>query len=84
MNRDIVSLKRFFFIVFISISLVGCESNKETDQQPDRPNIIIILSDDMGYSDIAPYGGEINTPNLASLAKDGLKFTQFYNAASRY
>jgi arylsulfatase A-like enzyme len=38
----------------------------------------------MGYSDIAPYGGEINTPNLASLAKDGLKFTQFYNAASRY
>ena len=39
------------------------------------------MSDDMGYSDIAPYGGEINTPNLSSLAQNGLKFTQFYNSA---
>ena len=44
------------------------------------PNIILIMSD-MGYSDIAPYGGEINTPNLSSLAQNGLKFTQFYNSA---
>ena len=39
------------------------------------------MSDDMGYSDIAPYGGEIDTPNLSNLAKKGLKFTQFYNNA---
>lgn len=45
-----------------------------------RPNIIVILADDMGYSDIGCYGGEIPTPNLDSLAKDGLRFTQFYNA----
>ncbi len=44
-----------------------------------RPNIILIMSDDMGYSDIAPYGGEIETPNLDLLADNGLKFTQFYN-----
>ena len=44
-----------------------------------RPNIIVILSDDMGVSDIGCYGGEINTPTLDSLAANGLRFTQFYN-----
>ncbi len=47
----------------------------------ERPNIIIIMADDMGWSDIGCYGGEINTPNLDGLAKDGLRFTQFYNTA---
>ena len=46
-----------------------------------RPNIIVILGDDMGYSDIGCYGGEIATPNLDSLAQGGVRFTQFYNAA---
>jgi arylsulfatase A-like enzyme len=45
----------------------------------ERPNIILILSDDMGWSDLGCFGGEINTPNLDSLAKNGLRFTQFYN-----
>ena len=46
-----------------------------------RPNIIVIMSDDMGYSDLGCYGGEMNTPNLDALAKNGLRFTQFYNTA---
>lgn len=46
-----------------------------------RPNIILILADDMGYSDIACYGSEIQTPNLDRLAKNGLRFIQFYNGA---
>ena len=46
-----------------------------------KPNIIIILSDDMGFSDIGCYGGEIRTPNLDALAAGGLRFTQFYNNA---
>jgi arylsulfatase len=45
----------------------------------DRPNIIVILADDMGWSDISCYGSEIPTPNLDALAKNGLRFTQFYN-----
>ena len=45
-----------------------------------RPNIIIILVDDMGYSDIGCYGSEIETPNIDRLAANGLRFTQFYNA----
>ncbi len=46
-----------------------------------RPNIIVILGDDMGFSDIGCYGGEIQTPNLDALASNGVRFTQFYNTA---
>ena len=46
-----------------------------------RPNIVLIVADDLGYSDIGCYGGEIRTPNLDRLAAGGLKYTQFYNAA---
>lgn len=44
-----------------------------------QPNMIVILTDDMGFSDIGCYGGEINTPNIDKLADGGLKFSQFYN-----
>lgn len=46
-----------------------------------RPNILLILNDDMGYSDLGCYGGEIDTPNLDRLAERGVRFTQFYNTA---
>jgi arylsulfatase A-like enzyme len=46
-----------------------------------RPNVLFILADDLGYSDIGCYGGEIETPHLDSLAANGLRFTQFYNTA---
>src|SRR6266705_6662335 len=46
-----------------------------------RPNIVVILSDDMGFSDLGCYGSEIRTPNLDRLAANGLRFTQFYNTA---
>ena len=46
-----------------------------------RPNIVLILSDDMGFSDLGCYGGEIATPNLDALAANGVRFTQFYNTA---
>ncbi len=46
-----------------------------------RPNIVIVMADDMGFSDIGCYGGEIHTPNIDRLATNGLRFTQFYNAA---
>lgn len=46
-----------------------------------RPNIVLIVADDMGFSDLACYGGELETPNLDRLAKSGIRFTQFYNTA---
>ena len=45
------------------------------------PNIVIIMADDMGYSDIGCYGSEVHTPNLDRLAAGGVRFTQFYNTA---
>ena len=46
---------------------------------PAKPNILVVLVDDMGFSDIGCYGSEIPTPNLDRLAANGLRFTQFYN-----
>jgi arylsulfatase len=51
------------------------------ERMRERPNIVLILADDMGYSDLGCYGGEIATPTLDALAANGLKFTQFYNNA---
>ncbi|WP_276391973.1 arylsulfatase [Eudoraea chungangensis] len=62
------------FLLVLSISVMG-------QQESRRPNIILIMADDMGFSDIGAYGGEINTPNLDFLAQNGLRFTQFYNTA---
>jgi arylsulfatase len=45
----------------------------------ERPNILLILADDLGFSDLGCYGGEIATPNLDAFARDGLRFRQFYN-----
>src|ERR1043165_6929204 len=47
----------------------------------DKPNILVIMSDDMGFSDLGCYGSEIATPNLDSLAQGGIRFTPFYNPA---
>ena len=44
-----------------------------------KTNVVIIMADDLGFSDLGCYGGEIHTPNLDLLAKNGLRFTQFYN-----
>ena len=50
--------------------------------QDKRPNIVIILADDMGYSDMGMFGSEIKTPNMDALAADGVRFTNFYTHAS--
>lgn len=47
-----------------------------------RPNFLVILADDLGYSDVGAYGGEISTPNIDGLARQGLMFTSFYAAAT--
>ena len=49
--------------------------------QPPRPNIIIVMADDMGFSDLGCYGGEIRTPAIDRLASEGIRFSQFYNSA---
>ncbi|MDC0276297.1 sulfatase-like hydrolase/transferase, partial [Verrucomicrobiales bacterium] len=62
------------------LSLFLCASHL-TVIASEKPNMIVVMVDDLGYSDIGCYGGEIETPNLDALAKDGLRFSQFYNTA---
>ena len=62
------------------LTCVGCLPNL-LYAQPVKPNILIIMADDLGYSDIGCFGSEISTPNLDKLAKGGLRMTGFYNAA---
>lgn len=64
--------------IFVALVLASLSA---TATAAPRPNIILIMADDMGYSDIGCYGGEVRTPNLDKLASEGLRFTQFYNAA---
>ncbi len=67
-------------IIFLAI--VSFKSIRKTNRiVPKRPNIIIILADDLGFSDLGCYGGEIHTPNLDYLASRGLRFTNFYNTS---
>ncbi|MEA3367353.1 MAG: sulfatase-like hydrolase/transferase, partial [Planctomycetota bacterium] len=62
--------------------LTGCRAAATRAAAPaKRPNIILIMSDDMGYSDLGCYGSEIETPTLDGLAAEGVRFTQFYNTA---
>jgi len=62
--------------------LVGCKSSapRENAKQTGHPNIVLIMVDDMGFSDLGCYGGEIDTPRIDALARNGVRFSQFYNA----
>ncbi len=73
--------RRFSRFFGLMIALIAPFSQGAGVSEKARPNIIIILSDDMGYSDLGCYGGEIHTPNLDKLALTGVRFTQFYNTA---
>ena len=70
---------------FLTTSLMGigamamASAGLRCTTRPKRPNLVLIMADDMGFSDIGCYGGEIQTPNIDGLAARGLRFTQFYN-----
>ncbi|MHB1308586.1 MAG: arylsulfatase [Limisphaerales bacterium] len=67
-------MQRFSLILTLSLALASAFAAP-------KPNILFILADDLGFSDVGCYGGEIQTPNLDALAANGLRFTQFYNTA---
>jgi len=66
----------------VAAGLAGCRTTSQVSSRAARrPNIVLIMSDDMGFSDLGCYGSEIHTPNLDALAAGGVRFTQFYNTA---
>jgi arylsulfatase len=67
---------------FIPIVMaVACLLSTAATSAADRPNIVVVMVDDMGWSDLGCYGGEVRTPNIDRLAAGGLRFTQFYNTS---
>ncbi len=79
-------LARMFASGLLLLGVLPLRADERSDPEKrrnaaERPNVVVILSDDMGFSDLGCYGGEIETPNLDRLAAGGLRFTQFYNAA---
>lgn len=76
MNRSVAPAAAAFPLALaLHLMLQACAMGKDAP----RPNIIIMMADDMGYSDLGCYGAEIDTPNIDRLASNGLRFTQFYN-----
>lgn len=71
-----LSIKYLTCLAFV-IATINVDAQKP--KQDSRPNIILIMVDDMGYSDIGSYGSEIQTPNLDKLAAEGIRFREFYN-----
>jgi len=84
MNRTLPSPRHLVatcILAMITATSLAPVSSATAANAPARPNIIIMMSDDMGYCDIGCYGSEIKTPVLDSLAAGGVRFTQFYNTA---
>lgn len=73
--------RTFWHLVCLSILLFGLSEAHAQDSSPRRPNIVFILADDLGYSDVSPYGAEIETPHLQRLADEGMRFTQMHNTS---
>lgn len=67
-----------YCLLLFSSFIIGC-TGKKVNNEAEKPNILLILADDLGYSDIGCYGSEISTPNLDSLAQKGIRFQQAYN-----
>ena len=80
MTNSVKKLISNFVAIFILLLVtVSCETKKEkTEITNQQPNILLIVVDDMGYSDIAPFGGEIATPTLGKLAEEGIMLTNFH------
>lgn len=87
-TKHFTNQKRSKWILgILSLVMISCGYQKE-DEKPvtesaivEKPNVILILADDMGWSDLGCYGSEVNTPNLDRLASEGIRFTQMYNTS---
>jgi arylsulfatase A-like enzyme len=67
--------------VLLFLTIIVLLPQFKSEAKDDRPNVLLILVDDMGFSDVGCYGGEIHTPNLDKLASEGIRFTRYYNTA---
>ena len=86
-DRQILTIAKAFkmkpyscSVLLFLVVLSNCVENKSSDAEQTRPNILLIVADDLGFTDLGCYGGEIRTPNLDALASVGIRNTDFYTA----
>ena len=81
-RTNFMKLNSIYLLLIWILFFFSCdEKRKKEESKLDQPNIVLIMADDMGFSDIGSYGGEVHTPNLDALAEGGVRYTQFYNNA---
>src|ERR1700738_3407848 len=72
--------KSLILLIWILISAFHTDHNNSKAPQPGKPNILLIVADDLGYTDLGCFGGDISTPNIDALAAKGLLFNRFHTA----
>lgn len=78
-TRHLLNLKPITAWLIMATVMFSCDSNDtKTAEAAKKPNILIIVADDLGFTDIAPFGGNIETPNLSKLSNEGVKFSGFH------
>src|SRR6478609_7773422 len=73
-------MKRISFLVLALVFLSSGKNKHHSIKSSPRPNILLIVADDLGYTDLGCFGGDIHTPNLDALAARGIQFTNFHTA----
>lgn len=81
MKKNIYRIAGIATISLLFLSSENSTAQKTVNKKDRRPNIVLIMADDLGFSDVGCYGGEINTPNIDFLANNGVRFTNFYNTS---
>ena len=69
-----------FLILFLIAGMLSCSYSSQKNKADQRPNILLLVADDLGYADLGCYGGDIRTPNIDNLAATGLRFSRFYTS----
>ncbi|MCK5104533.1 MAG: sulfatase-like hydrolase/transferase, partial [Cyclobacteriaceae bacterium] len=77
-NQNIIA--KYFFLLVIIGSFYSCSNSSQDSKEDQRPNILLIVADDLGYADLGCYGGDIETPNIDRLASSGIRFSSFHTS----
>lgn len=77
-----MNIRNLIVLMWACLFLAACQSPKnDQTKRPEKPNVVLILADDLGWSDIGCFGSEVSTPNLDKMAANGMRFTQVYNTS---
>ncbi|MFK5974858.1 MAG: arylsulfatase [Flavobacteriaceae bacterium] len=79
-HQSLTLCNRSFLLLILISTLISCSETKEKNQETLRPNILLLVADDLGYADLGCYGGDIETPNIDNLAALGIRFSRFHTS----